>query len=167
VKELFVIALLGAPFGVKGQIKVHSLSGETVHLERVGKARLRQDGKEKTYRIEAVELLGKDLLMKFAGIDSPEAAKTLTGAEIIAPREEAAPLKTGEYYVEDLKGLRILYEGEELGQICDIIEGGGGNLAEIALLSGKKYLVPFRNEFFGEIDPQNGFAILLNTWILG
>jgi 16S rRNA processing protein RimM len=167
VKELFVVALLGAPFGVKGQIKVHSLSGETVHLARVGEARLRQDGKEKIYRIEAVELLGKDLLMKFAGIDSPEEAKTLTGAEIIVPREKAAPLKDGEYYVEDLKGLRILYGGEELGQICDIIEGGGGNLAEIELLSGKKCLVPFRNEFFGETDPQKGFAILLNTWILG
>jgi 16S rRNA processing protein RimM len=167
VKELFVIALLGAPFGVKGQIKVHSLSGETLHLERISEARLRRDGKEKVYRIEAVELLGKDALMKFAGIDSPEEAKTLTGAEIIAPREEAAPLREGEYYVEDLKGLGVLYEGEKLGQICDIIEGGGGNLAEIELLSGEKRLVPFRNEFFGAVDPEKGFAILLNKWILG
>ena len=39
-------------------------------------------------------------------------------------------------------------------------------LAEIALDSGEKRLVPFKNEFFGDIDIQNGRAVLLNRWIL-
>jgi 16S rRNA processing protein RimM len=170
VIDSFVIGLVGAPFGLKGFVKIQYFSGEIDHLAGLSEFTLRQGDNERVLAAEAVEVQSdpsRTLLIKFAGIDSPEEAKTLTGAEIIAPREEAAPLGEGEYYIEDLKGLRILYEGEKLGQICDIIEGGGGNLAEIELLSGKKYLVPFRNEFFGEVDPEKGFAILLNKWILG
>jgi 16S rRNA processing protein RimM len=105
--------------------------------------------------------------MKFAGFDSPEAAKVLKGAEMIAPRSEAAPLKEGEFYIEDLKGLAVVYQNEILGYISDILEGGNGQLAEIALVSGEKRLVPFLKEFFGVINPEEGQAQLLKRWILG
>ena len=106
------------------------------------------------------------MLMRFAGIDSPEAAGVLKGAEIIAGREFAAPLKKGEYYIEDLKGLEVVdIEGTVLGQIKNVLEGGGGYLAELKLLSGKQRLVPFRNEFFGEISDE-GKIPLLENWIL-
>ena len=107
------------------------------------------------------------MLIRFKGIDSPEAASLLNGAEIIADREFAAPLKNGEYYVEDLKGLEVVgYDGESLGYITEIIEGGGGQLAELRLNSGKKRLVPFRSEFFGDVDLENGKIVLLVQWIL-
>jgi len=107
------------------------------------------------------------VLMHFAGIDSPEKAKTLTGSQLIAGRDQAAPLNDGEFYIEDLKGLPITAEnGEVIGSIIDIIEGGGGELAEIKLSGGEKRLVPFRKEFFSEISPQEGRAVLKNLWIL-
>ena len=110
---------------------------------------------------------GDFLLMRFNEIDSPEAAGVLTGAEIIAGREYAAPLKEGECYVEDLKGLEVTgREGEILGHFSDVIEGGGGQLAELTLPSGEKRLVPFRKEFFGDIDLEKGTVILLEPWIL-
>jgi 16S rRNA processing protein RimM len=104
--------------------------------------------------------------MKFAGVDAPEEAKALKGAEIIADRVHAAPLKPGEFYVEDLKGLEVAGDGEVLGRIMDIIEGGGGELAEIRLNSGEVRLVPFRGEFFGDISLKTGKAALLERWIL-
>jgi 16S rRNA processing protein RimM len=105
--------------------------------------------------------------MKFKGIDSPEAAKLLSGAEIVADRAHAAPLKPGEFYIEDLKGLEVADEtGEILGTIADIVEGGGGELAELKLNTGETKLVPFRNEFFGKISLEDNRAILLEKWIL-
>ena len=106
-------------------------------------------------------------LIRFAGIDNPEKAALLNGAEIIAPRENAAPLKDGEYYVEDLKGLEVIdREGKALGHIVDLMEGGGGNLAEVKLLSGARRLAPFRNEFFGDVNFEKGQIALLESWIL-
>ena len=110
---------------------------------------------------------GTTLLIRFTGIDSPEAARLLERAEIITDREYAAPLQEGEFYVEDLKGLEVINgEGEILGHINDMVDGGGGNLAEIRLLSGKKRFAPFRKEFFGDVDLQKGNIVLLEPWVL-
>jgi 16S rRNA processing protein RimM len=107
------------------------------------------------------------VLIRFAGIDNPEKAALLNGAEIIAPRENAAPIKEGEYYVEDLVGIEVIDgEGKALGNIAAIVEGGGGNLAEIKLISGAKRLAPFRNEFFGEVNLEKGQIVLLESWVL-
>ena len=112
-------------------------------------------------------LRGNYLLMRFAGIDSPEAAALLSGAEIITGREYAAPLNEGEYYVEDLKGLEVICgDGEPKGRIIDVVEGGGGELVEVTLLSGEKRFVPFRKEFFGEVKLAEGKIVLLEPWIL-
>jgi len=69
--------------------------------------------------------------------------------------------------VEDLKGLEVIDgEGKALGHIVDLIEGGGGNLAEVKLLSGARRLAPFRKEFFGDVSLEEGKIVLLESWVL-
>ena len=158
---------MGAPFGLDGFVKVRPFSGETGHFSRIDNVILRQDGKEKTWDIAEIISRGEGLLMRFAGIDNPQAAGALKGAQIIAGREHAAPLKEGEYYVEDLKGLEVVtVEGKVLGRITDVIEGGGGQLAEVELSAQETRLAPFRKEFFGDISLEEGKIVLLEPWIL-
>ena len=158
---------MGPHFGLEGFVKVKPFSGEIEHFSRLKRVTLRQDGKEKTWDVAEVVLRGNFLLMRFVGIDSPEAAKLLGGAEIVVDREYAAPLKDGEYYVEDLKGLEVVTtEGQTLGHINDVLEGGGGNLAEVKLPSGEKRFAPFRKEFFGELSLGEGKIVLLEPWVL-
>ena len=164
----FVAAIIGPPFGLKGFVKVRSLSGEIDHLLRLESAVLRQDGRERALAIEEIIPLPPAVLVKFAGFDSPEAAKTLAGAELLVDRDAACPLAPGEFYIEDLKGLTVAAadSGKIIGHITGILEGGGGELAEILLAGGGTKLVPFRKEFFAEINPEKGQALLLNLWIL-
>jgi 16S rRNA processing protein RimM len=169
--EKFIIGQVGAPFGIKGFVKVHSFSGETEHLLKLQSVIISMDGKERVIKIEESTPASPSVLMRFAGIDTPEAAKALNGALLIASRDQAAPLGKGEFYIEDLKGLQVITEdGEPIGCITDIIEGGGGDLAEIKLTSGEKRLVPFREEFLTRISPQcgteKGKVVLQNLWII-
>ncbi|MDR1142596.1 MAG: ribosome maturation factor RimM [Spirochaetaceae bacterium] len=165
--ERFVVARAGAPFGLKGWLKITSLSGETTNLRSLKRVFLR-DGTE--YAIEGVSL--SPLSVKLRGVDSPEAAKLLKGAEMLVPRAEAVPLGEGEFYIEDLRGLEVFTlsgapgTGGPVGHIADVIEGGGGFLVEILFPSGEKKLVPFRNEFFGPVDFLSRRIELLETWIL-
>jgi 16S rRNA processing protein RimM len=168
----FIAGIVGAPFGLEGFVKVKPLSGEIEHLLKLKTAVLRQDGKERVLAVEESAPSLPVLVMRFAGYNSPEEAKALAGAELIVSREEAAALKPGEFYVEDLKGLAVLAPsaaeaGEQLlGHINAIIEGGGGDLVEITLNNGIRKLVPFRKEFFSGIDLENRRVTLNNLWIL-
>jgi 16S rRNA processing protein RimM len=110
--------------------------------------------------------------MKFRGIDTPEAARTLSGAELLTDRDHAAPLGKDEYYVEDLRGIPVTDpQGTVLGEIRDVLEGGGGQLIELKLKGGELRLVPFRKEFFGEVSVDDSSiekrrVVLLEQWIL-
>jgi 16S rRNA processing protein RimM len=162
-----VAGLVGSPFGLKGFVKVRPLSGEIEHLIKLQSATIRHNGTERVLEIAESAAASPGIVMRFAGIDSPEAAKTLNGAELLVDREQASPLQDGEFYIEDLKGLAVESEsGGILGHITDIIESGSGDLAEIRLVSGELKLVPFRQEFFAEISPEKGRLILKNLWIL-
>jgi len=187
--EKFVIGTIGSPFGVKGFVKIRSLSGETDHLLKLKSVIINVDSKERLLQIEESSLAGganPAVLMRFAGFDTPEAVKTLNGAQLIANRDQAAPLADGEHYIEDLKGLDVCVNYNDIkalnlssllcasaspreglviiGAITDVIEGGGGELAEIKLANGEKKLIPFRKEFFKEITTER--AVLQNCWIL-
>jgi len=162
----FIVGVVGAPFGLDGFVKVKPLSGEIEHLLRLKSATLRQNGKERVLAIEESAPSLPMVVMRFAGFHSPEAAKALAGAELIVSREEAAPLKPGEFYVEDLKGIAVLAGPQILGHINAVIEGGGGDLVEITLNDGKRKLVPFRKEFFSSLDLENRQVTLNNLWIL-
>jgi len=195
--ETFVAARIGAPFGLDGRVKVESLSGEAEHILSLKTIRIQKDTQRRTsgtpdtagmrdapaegsaqpplaeYAVEAA--YESPLSLKLRGIDSPEAARALKGALIVVPRSQAAPLKPGEVYIEDLKGLEVVAEERLLGRITDIVEGGGGLLAEVELAgglpghyqwTGEKRLVPFRDEFFGPVQPETGRVELKNTWIL-
>jgi 16S rRNA processing protein RimM len=166
--EEFVIGLIGAPFGVEGRVKIRSLSGEFDHLLSLESVRLRLGEKIAEYRVEAVSASPPSI--KLTGFDSPEAVKFLKGAEILSDRAHAAPLDSDEFYIEDLKGVDVFAPDRtggktQVGVISDVLEGSGF-LVEITLASGVKRLVPFRSEFFGDVDVTAGKAELLVRWIL-
>jgi 16S rRNA processing protein RimM len=156
-------------------VKLRSLSGETAHILSLKTVLLRRGDTTAEYALEGV--LASPLAVKFAGVGSPEAARVLRGAELLVPRENAAPLGPAEFYIEDLLGLEVFarfppekdnsgLQEEPIGSVANVVEGGGGFLVEILLPSGKKKLVPFRDEFFGPVDPAAGRMELLVRWVL-
>ena len=166
--ESFIAAVAGAPFGLKGFVKVRPLSGETAHLLKLRSVTVRQGGTERVLKIAESAIQPPGMVLRFEGFDSPEAAASLSGAELLVKREDACPLRDGEFYIEDLKGLAVTAadDGNIVGHITGIVEGGGGFLAEIRLTDGASRLVPFRREFFAEINPEENRLILKNLWIL-
>ena len=170
--EQFTVGIVGAPFGLKGFVKVKPLSGEIDHLLKLSSVTVRQGETEQSLVIEESSAIPPAVAMRFAGFHDPEAAKALHGAALVVDRKDAAPLQPGEFYVEDLKGLAVLDGGSPaetgriLGHIINIIEGGGGDLAEIHLTDGTVKLVPFRQEFLSGIDIEKKRITLNNRWIL-
>lgn len=137
--------------GLTGEVRIESASGRYEHIAALKEVTLVQKGISAKYAVENARVAGNVLYVKFAGVDSPEAAKKLNGAALQTSRENACPLKEGEWYVEDLKKCSLVYFGEEnglgndvaptddvrlrsvVGSITDVLEGGAGELLEVLL----------------------------------
>ena len=104
--------------------------------------------------------------MAFVGYETPEAARVLTGLDIMVARDRAAPLKDNEWYVADLVGLDLTHEGRVVARIRSVLEGGPDPWLEAELPDGRRSLVPFRGEFVGSIDLSAGRVELLAPWLL-
>jgi 16S rRNA processing protein RimM len=167
----FIIGFIRSPHGLTGEVKVESTSGEYAHFERIKEVTLRQDANERVYPIERIARGAATLYIKFAGVDSPEEARALSGAVLVVPREAACPLSEGEYYIEDLKQCALVLMPDTLapllrGIVNGVIEGGGGYLLEVALTDGRMVFVPFNREFIGKVDVGAKQIELLRDWIL-
>ena len=164
-----VTAFVRRPHGVKGFVRMESASGEVEHIASLKNVFLRfakEGGCVFEYQIEGTAGSPAAFLVKFAGVDTPEEAKLLSGAEVLVPRDKACPLNEGEFYVADLCQCDLVHEGEAIGRIKDVTEGGGGFLLEIELNCGGVRLVPFRNEFVGEVDIAKKAVELVARWVL-
>lgn len=168
--ELLAVARIGAPKGIDGFLRLHTYSGETRHLSKLREAFLAPAGKPeegKVYRIRAVDVGDWGIGLAFVGYMSPESARVLTGLEVFLPRKQACPLNPGEWYIRDLIGLKLVFEGKALAKVTAVLDGGADPLLEVTILSsGASCLVPFRNEFIGTVDIAAGTLQLLVEWIL-
>jgi 16S rRNA processing protein RimM len=150
-EQKLVIGIIRGTHGLEGKFKVESTSGECEHFFDLDEVTLRIGTIEKTVKVESIEGNVNSLIMKCAGINSPEDAKKLSGSEILVPRNKACPLNEGEFYVEDLKQCKLVYLPNEkkpaklsglaentesaifAGTITDVLEGGAGKLLEVEL----------------------------------
>ncbi len=157
---------LGAPHGVDGRIRLVSFSGETEHLLALESATLRGDGRVLSVRVESAREYGDGVLLKLEGYDSPEAVKALSGLELWAPRESAAPLEDDQYYYADLVGCVLRSGNATVAEVVAVCDAGGGDLLEVRKADGSSAYVPFRKEFVGAVDTTARTIELVAPWIL-
>jgi len=153
--------------GVQGYFKVHSFSGEVAHFKKLKgqSVALRQNGREKNLLIEDVRMSGSSLTLKAVGIDSPEEAKKLTGWEFYVERKEAAVLGEGEFYLIDLCKCSLVMNGTLIGKVKGVSDNGVSDLIEVEF-EGKTRLIPFLEQFVGDVDLEAGTIELKESWLL-
>lgn len=164
--DLLALGRLGAPHGIDGRIRLVPFSGETAHLLSLSEAVLKGKGREIRVGIESVVESGAGALIKIAGYDTPETVRALSGMELWAPRDKAAPLLEGQYYYADLNGCALVHDGVELARVLAVCDSGGGDLLEVERPDGQTAYVPFRKEFVGEVDIEARTIELVAPWIL-
>ncbi len=64
----------------------------------------------------------KGLLVRFAGYDSRDRARELTGKLLFIPGDELAALPPGSYYAFQLEGCSVHAGGERLGVVRELLE---------------------------------------------
>ncbi len=159
--ELLLIGQIGAPFGVRGQVKVKSFTDRPDHIARHVRTLL--IGEERTaYTLRRLIVHKPGLLIaELQGVTTRDAAEELRGADIYIRAAEAAPLAADEYFLHDLVGLEAYTtEGELIGKVRAVLETGASEVLEIARKGQSDALVPMVNDFIAELDIAGGRVVI-------
>jgi 16S rRNA processing protein RimM len=117
------------PHGVRGEMRVSPETDFPERLTGLREAYLIQEGRPSPVSVEAVRLTAHAVLVKIAGIAGPEDAARWRGALLAVPREAAAELPEGRYFVFDVIGMAVATDGgEPLGVVEEILRTPGNDV---------------------------------------
>jgi len=95
-------------------------------------------------------------VLKFAGVDSIEAAEKLRGRALVIAEDELPPLPPGSFYHHQLRGLRVQDgAGRALGRVEDVLETGAVPVLQIAD-GGRELMLPLAEPFIVAVDVAGG-----------
>jgi 16S rRNA processing protein RimM len=120
---LIQLGFVGAPFGVRGWIKLRSHTDPPERLLEHRSLRIGQGSAWQNYRIEASGRSGGALTVKLRGVEDRDQAQALRGARVCVPRSELPQRDDGDYYRADLIGCEVVnLDGIGLGVVQHFIE---------------------------------------------
>jgi 16S rRNA processing protein RimM len=150
------MAVIGAPHGIKGELRVKTFTGDPMALGDYGPL---FDRNGRPFEIAAIRPANEVVVVRFKGVNDRNAAEPLTNTELFVDRS-ALPqtVDEGEFYHADLIGLAVKDEtGAAIGKVTAVQNFGGGDILELSLGGRKGVLIPFTQTAVPEVDIAAGF----------
>lgn len=153
------VGRIGAPYGVRGWVKVQSFTESIENLLEYEPWYLRKTGNGEAWEevpVEEAKVHGKGIIAKFTGCDDRDAAAGLRGQEIAIRRDQLPEPEEGEYYWVDLVGLEVqTLDGVPLGKVDHMQETGANDV--MVIKGERERLIPFVMEHIvHEVDIEGG-----------
>ncbi len=111
------------------------------------------DGKTSVVELENFWIQKGRGILKFAGVDGPEAARNLVGYDFAVSEAERVPLPKDQYYDWELEGCTVKVGAESIGQVNSVLKTGGAEILVVSDNSGKERLIPLADSIVVEVDP--------------
>lgn len=161
--ETIVVGRVLRPHGLRGDLVVEVLSDVGGRFAPDSSLLVVRDGAPPGPRPHAERLVvaasrarGRQaVVLRFAGVDDRDAAAALRGAWLEVERAQVPAPPAGTYYHFQLLGCRCRNRGEELGEVVEVVEDGGGLLLLVS--DGRSEVpVPFVARFLVAVDVERG-----------
>lgn len=159
--RLILLGVFGAPQGVRGEVRVKSLTADPGAIGAYGP--LTDKGRARTFVFESLRALKDNMLVaRLAGVSTRTAAEALKGAEIFARRDQLPPPGDDEFYYDDLIGFEAVdAEGAPIGRVVSLMNYGAGDVLEITpAQGGETILLPFSKRVAPRIDFDAGRIVI-------
>lgn len=146
------IARIGAPHGVRGEVRLWSFATDPLALARYGPLETAEGDR---FEITSLRAAKDCLVARIAGVTDRNAAERLVNVELFVPRARLPDLADAdEYYHTDLIGLTAVdAAGTEFGTVVAIQNFGAGDLIEVQpAAGGETVLLPFTKAVVPAVD---------------
>ena len=152
-EDLIAIGQILKPFGIKGDVRVRSLSDVPGRFESLKQATLvAPSGRAMATAVTRVRPDRGAYVVGFEAFSTPEAAAEFRGGWVKIPRGDTPPLPEHQYYEFDLIGMTVMDDtGRTLGTLEDILETGS-NPVFVVRADGREWLIPGTREVVASIE---------------
>lgn len=157
MEEKLRVGVISSTHGVRGEVKVFPTTDDVKRFNRLKKVLLDTGKETLTLEIENVKFFKQFAILKFKGIDNIDDIEKYKGKPLFVERANAVRLRKNEYYIADLKGLRVIDEaGEDFGILRDVMETGANDVYVVDRPDGKEVLLPAIRECILKVDLEQG-----------
>jgi 16S rRNA processing protein RimM len=158
-ERVVVLGRIGGAFGVKGWVKVTSYTDPPENILQYDGWLIGGQGGWQPIEIEDGRITGKGVLVKLAGVETPEEARLQTGVEIGVRRSSMPAPEPGEYYWSDLEGLEALTkDGLVLGRVDHFRTTPGGTV--VVVQGEREHWIPFVKDRIVKVELEAGRIVL-------
>jgi 16S rRNA processing protein RimM len=147
------VAYITRAKGVRGEVKAEALTHSLSRFDRLAGIVLQKEGRpDLPLRLEAWRSELPGLRLKFAGIDTPEAARELlVGGYVTVAPDQVAPLPEDTFYHFELIGCAVEDEsGRSLGEVVGVQELPSTDVYQVRGERGE-VLIPAVGDFIVEV----------------
>jgi len=146
------MARVGAPFGIKGWLKLQVFTQAPDSLDAYASWLLNGQNGWDEFELEEFAVNVKGVFAKLKGCDDRTAAERLVKREIGIPREALEEAAAGEVFWFDLIGCEVVNTaGMQLGTVETLMETGANDVL-VVRQAGEESLIPFIDEVIIKVD---------------
>ena len=149
MKKVYVGKIVNT-HGIKGEVRLLSnFSKKELVFKPNFKVYIGEELVEET--IETYRVHKQFDMLTFKGIHDINLVLKYKGKKIYINKDDLL-LKEEQYLLEDLIGMNIICENENLGVVSDILDTPAGKLLYITF--AKNYYIPYNNVYIKKVDPR-------------
>jgi len=141
--ELISIGEISGVFGVKGWVKVFSLTEPRENIINYSPWTLKKGNELREVKLVNGKRQGKSVVALLEGVADRDIAASYSGWEILINKSQLPETEEGEFYWADLVGLSVETEyGVSLGKVDYLIETGANDVLVVKDIEEER-LIPF------------------------
>lgn len=143
--------------GTKGEVKVVPLTDDPGRFDVLKQVYLDRGGSLETLKIQGIKHFKSTVILKFAGIDTMEAADALKGLFLQIDRKNAVKLPGDSYFICDIIGSSVQdMSGAVIGKLEDILQTGSNDVYIVRKDDGGQLLLPALKSVVKEVSVEKG-----------
>lgn len=155
--ELLQVGAITSTHGIKGEVKIFPTTDDPNRFKKLKNVILDTDKELIELEISGVKFFKQFVILKFKGINDINDIEKYKGKKLLVTRENAVELDEGEYFIADLIGLKVITDdGNELGELTDVLQTGANDVYEVEMNNGKEVLIPAIKDCILDVNLNEG-----------
>ena len=144
--------------GIKGEVKVNIVTDDLSRFDKGNSLYVKKNNEYQKIIVDGFRVHKNMGLLMFNNIKNINDCLEYVKCELFINPDEVDALEEGEYYYDDLIGLKVvdIVLNEEIGVVSDVVEVPQGCILRIRKKNGKNALVPYVEEFIKNVDIEKG-----------